>query len=475
MDAKAPGTLAATEELHYLSLSAVSELIRTGMVSPVEVTRALLDRIEALDGRLKSYTTVTAEHALESARTAEAELGQGIWRGPLHGVPVAVKDLCDTTFAPTSAGMHIHREHMAAANATVVDRLEGAGAVILGKLSMTEGAMSGHHPKMKTPISPWHEAAWTGASSSGSGVATAAGLCYGALGSDTGGSIRLPSSANGLTGVKPTWGRVSRAGVWALADSLDHVGPMTRSVGDATVMLAAIAGHDPRDPTTLGDPVPDYLAGLGGSIAGLRLGVDEKYLFGGTSPEVGSMLGEVIEVFEGLGAVIVPVKLPDLGELADAWMKICCAECAAAHAATFPSQRDEYGPPLAGYIDYGHKITAPDLAAAMQYRLKLSGAVKKAMAGCDLMLAAAIPTPVVDASVWLAPMTADSIANVMQFTAVFDMTGQPTLSLNGGFDGRGVPMGFQLVAPHLGEAKMLKAGHAFQAATSWHATHPELS
>ncbi len=169
MDAKAPHALAASEELHYLSLTAVSELIRTGFVSPVEVTRALLDRIEALDGRLNSYTTVTAEHALDSARRAEAELAMGIWRGPLHGVPVAVKDLCDTSFAPTSAGTYIHREHMAAANATVVDRLEGAGAVILGKLTMTEGAWAGHHPKMKTPESPWLEGVWTGASSSGSG------------------------------------------------------------------------------------------------------------------------------------------------------------------------------------------------------------------------------------------------------------------------------------------------------------------
>lgn len=474
MDAKAPQGLTATDELHYLSLTAVSDLIRTGIVSPVEVTRAILDRIEALDGKLKSYTTVTAEHALKSARKAEAELAEGIWRGPLHGVPIAVKDLCNTTFAPTSAGMHIHREYIASENATVVDRLEGAGAVILGKLTMTEGAMSGHHPKMKTPLNPWLDSAWAGASSSGSGVATAAGLCYGSLGSDTGGSIRLPSAANGLSGVKGTWGLVSRAGVWALADSLDHVGPMTRTVADSAVMLAAIAGHDPKDTTTLIAPVPDYVGGLGGSIAGLRLGVDPVYL-GTCSPEVSAMLAEVIATFEGLGAVIVPVSMPDLSGMPEAWENICYAECAAAHAATFPSRRDEYGPALASYIDHGHKITAPQLAASMQYRLKLVGAVKKAMSGCDLMLAAGVPTPVVDADTWLGPMTKEMVASQLSFTAVFDMTGQPTLSMNGGFDVRGLPMGFQLVAPHLGEALMLKAGVAYQSVTSWHARHPKLS
>lgn len=475
MDAKAPDALAASEELHYLSLTAVSELIRTGFVSPVEVTRALLDRIEAMDGRLNSYTTVTAEHALDSARRAEAELATGIWRGPLHGVPVAVKDLCDTSFAPTSAGTYIHREHMAAANATVVDRLEGAGAVILGKLTMTEGAWAGHHPKMKTPESPWLEGVWTGASSSGSGVATAAGLCYGSLGSDTGGSIRLPSTACGLTGMKPTWGRVSRAGVWALADSLDHVGPITRNVGDAAVMLAAIAGHDGRDPTTLNAPVPNYLAGLGSSIAGMRIGVDEDYVFAKSSPEVSAMLREAIAAFEALGARIVPVIFPSVAEVGEHWMAICSTECAAAHAATYPARKDEYGPVLAALIEQGLSTSGKRLAEALQYRLKLNGAIAKTMLDCDLLLVPAIPTPAPMAEMFSRSMTADEFDGLTRFTAVFDMTGQPTLSLNGGFDGRGVPMGFQLAGKALDEALLFQAGHAFQGLTSWHARHPKLS
>ncbi|MDC9826276.1 amidase [Devosia sp. ZB163] len=475
MDAKAPHALTAGEDLHYLSLTAVSELIRTGVVSPVEVTRALLDRIGGIDGQLKSYTTVTAEHALASARKAESELGQGIWRGPLHGVPVAVKDLCDTTFAPTSAGTFIHRDHMAASNATVVDRLESAGAVILGKLSMTEGAWAGHHPRMKTPVSPWADDVWTGASSSGSGVATAAGLCYGSLGSDTGGSIRLPSTACGLTGVKPSWGRVSRAGVWALADSLDHVGPMTRTVADAAAMLGAIAGHDARDTTTLNAPVPNYLAALGGSVAGLRVGIDENYIFTTASEEVAAMMWEAIAAFEALGARIVPVTFPSMDEMGAHWTTICAAECAAAHGETYPTRKDEYGPVLTALLEIGHGASAKQLAEAMQYRLKINGAVAKTMLGCDLLLVPAIPYRAPEASMFARSMTAEEFDGLTRFTAVFDMTGQPTLSLSGGADARGVPMGFQLVGNGLDEALLFTAGHAYQSVTSWHARHPELS
>ena len=474
MDAQTPAALAA-EHLHYLSLTDISEAIRSRAVSSITVTEALLERIAAVDGTLKSYTTVVADHALAAARRAEADLRAGLWRGPLHGVPIAVKDLCDTTFAPTSAGMFIHATHMAEANATVVDRLEAAGAVILGKLSMTEGAMSGHHPRMKTPVNPWLAEAWTGVSSSGSGVATAAGLCYAALGSDTGGSIRLPSTANGLVGVKPSWGRVSWAGVWALADSLDHVGPMTRTVADAAAVLAAIAGHDSRDSTSLNEPVPDYLAALGGSIAGLRIGLDESYAFANSDPQIVAMMRATVAAFESLGARIVPVSFPDLGDLADYWMKICCAECAAAHKSTFPSRRDEYGPALTGYLDIGHRISALELAEAMQYRLKLVGAVRRAMLDCDMLLVPGIATPIMDGAAWERPMDASGVDGILRFTAVFDMTGQPTISLNGGVDTRGLPMGFQLVGQHLAESTLFKAGHAFQSVTDWHTRHPTLA
>ena len=238
-------------DLSFLTLLEVSRKIQSRALSPVEVTKAELDRIAALDPKLKSYATVMAESAMAQAKEAEAEIGRGEVKGPLHGVPIAVKDLCWTTNAPTAAGMTIHKDYMPSEDATVVKRLSDAGAIILGKLQLTESAYADHHPNITPPRNPWNAVAWPGASSSGSGVATAAGLCYGSLGSDTGGSIRFPSAANGVTGLKPTWGRVSRYGVFELAASLDHIGPMARSAADCGAILSVIAGEDSKDTTTL--------------------------------------------------------------------------------------------------------------------------------------------------------------------------------------------------------------------------------
>ena len=222
------------------------------------VTRAQLDRIAALDGALGSYAQVMTEVAMAQAEAAEAEVAAGRYRGPLHGVPIAVKDLCWTKGFPTAAGMAIHKDYRPADDATVVRRLTEAGAVLLGKLQLTEGAYSDHHPSVTPPKNPWNAEYWPGISSSGSGSATAAGLCYGSLGSDTGGSIRWPCAANGLTGLKPSWGRVSRYGVFALAPTLDHVGSMARSAADAGAILGAIAGSDPSDPTAVLDPMKRF-------------------------------------------------------------------------------------------------------------------------------------------------------------------------------------------------------------------------
>jgi amidase len=233
----------ASDDLCLLDLVEIGRRVQARQLSSVEVTQAVLDRIARLDGRLKSYVTLTADLALAEAGRADAQIAGGAIRGPLHGVPIAVKDLCHTKGISTSAGMTIHKDYRPEQDATVVTRLREAGAVLLGKLKLTEGAYAAHHPSIDPPINPWSAAHWTGVSSSGSGVATAAGLCYGSLGTDTLGSIRFPSTMNGITGLKPTWGRVSRAGVFPLAQSLDHVGPMTRSAADAAAMLGAITGR----------------------------------------------------------------------------------------------------------------------------------------------------------------------------------------------------------------------------------------
>ncbi|RYF33611.1 MAG: amidase, partial [Comamonadaceae bacterium] len=263
--------------VHFSSLLDVGRQIQSRSLSSVEVTQQMLSRIAAVDSSLRSYATQMPEQAMAEARRADAEIASGVARGPLHGVPLAVKDLFWTADAPTGHGMTIHKDFRAKEDATVVRRLRGAGAVLLGKLHQTEGAFADHHPALPPPINPWGETLWPGASSSGSGVATAAGLCFGALGTDTGGSIRFPAAANGVTGLKPTWGRVSRYGAFELAASLDHVGPLARSAADAAAILSAIAGADPLDPTASQQPVPDYLATMTRGVSGLRIGIDRGW------------------------------------------------------------------------------------------------------------------------------------------------------------------------------------------------------
>ena len=472
-------TASGRRELPYLGLLDVSRALRSGRLTATEVTQVLLDRIAELDPVLRSYTTVTASRAMARAAQADAELGKGLWRGPLHGVPIAVKDLCRSSYAPTAAGMAIHRDAAPSTDCTVVARLEQAGAVMLGKLTMTEGAFSGHHPAMPTPINPFSPGTWTGASSSGSGVATAAGLCFASLGSDTGGSIRFPSAACGLTGLKPTWGRVSRHGVFALADSLDHIGPMTRSAEDAAAVLGVIAGADPHDPTALQAPVPDYLAGLGGGIRGMRIGLDESFAFDGLDGDVAKSLRLAIEALAHLGARLVPIKFPPIEAVLQAFTPLCSVECAIAHEATYPGRASEYGPQLAAWIETGRKVSAAELGKAMQQRLVFCGQVAEVFGSLDAIVAPVMPTTIPSLERWSVIADSDGtdadFSGVLRFTSPFDMTGSPTLTLPGDPDRAGVPIGFQLIGPHLSETALLRAGHALQQITDWHTRRPDLA
>src|SRR5215210_941244 len=276
--------MANVAELCTKTLTEVAALIKKKEVSPVELTGAMLDRIAVHESKLYSYLTITAELALRQAKEAEQEITKGIYRGPLHGMPIAVKDLCFTKGIRTTCSSKILWDWVPDHNATVVDKLNASGAVLLGKLGMTEFALAGYHPSIHPPVNPWDAERWPGASSSGSGVATAASLCFGSLGSDTGGSIRFPSAACGIVGVKPTYGRVSRYGVFPLGETLDHIGPMTRCVVDAAIILRAIAGFDPHDPTSQRVTVRDYLTTVYNGVNGVRIGVDEEYCTKGTDP-----------------------------------------------------------------------------------------------------------------------------------------------------------------------------------------------
>ena len=463
--------------LAYMGLLELGAALKARQLSSVEVTRVMLARIGALDGTLGSYVSLMTDSAEREARAAEDQIAKGHWRGPLHGVPLAVKDLCDAVGVPTTAGMpRVRGRAIATKDSTVVARLRAAGAVILGKLTLTEGAVAHHHPDVKPPINPHNAAFWSGASSSGSGCATAAGLCYGSLGSDTGGSIRFPCFANGVTGIKPTWGRVSRAGVVALAPSLDHVGPMARSAADCGAILGAISGPDVDDPTALRAPVPDYLAGLGRGLGALRVGYDEGYATEHVIPQIARAIREAVDVLRDTGAEIKPIKMPSTTAVAEAWFAIFGPEAAAEHVASYRAHQADYGPGLTQMVEAGAKISGIDYAKAHNVRQIFRGELDAVFDEVDVVVAPAGMRRTLTLEEFARFGSQDSDwPDLLRFAAPFDMSGSPALPLPCGIDQDGVPFGFQLLARHLNEAALIRAGDAYQRATDWHRRRPALA
>jgi amidase len=358
-------------------------------------------------------------------------------------------------------------------DATTVTRLREAGAVILGKLHQTEGAFADHHPKITPPRNPWGDALWSGASSSGSGVATAAGLCFGSLGTDTGGSIRFPSAANGITGLKPTWGRVSRYGAFELAASLDHIGPMTRSAADAGAMLAAIAGADPLDPTASQVEVPDYLALMTRGLKGLRVGIDRAWTVDFVDEPTRHALLEAMQVVQSLGATLKDIAFPDTTQAVADWVPLCAVETAVAHTETFPARKTEYGPGLSGLIELGHSLSATDYQRMALRRADFTGRVNALWQDVDVLLIPAMPFAAPSRAM-MATLGEDAalLAGALRYTCPFDLSGSPTLTLPGGVNPDGIPVALQFVAPDFEETLLIRAGWAFQRATNWHRLHP---
>jgi amidase len=460
--------------LHFKTIREVAALLESKQLSPVELTRTMLERIDAVDKTLMSYATVMADSAMTQAQEAEREIASGNYKGWLHGVPVAVKDLCYTTGVRTMGGARVLRDFVPDFDATVVTRLRQAGAVILGKLNLTEGAMGGYNPDFAIPKNPWDAGRWSGASSSGSGVATAAGLCFGALGSDTGGSIRFPASACGTVGLKPTYGRVSRHGVHALGQTLDHVGPLTRSSADAGIVLQAIAGRDANDATSLPDPVPDMLEGMDLGVDGLLVGWSETYATRDVDPEVVSAVRDGLKVMESLGAKIVEVELPDIDRYLPYWRTLCTAEAVVAHEETYPSRRDDYGPYFREWLDRGAAVTGADYAKATFMRNECNGVFRAAFVDIDVL---ACPTtigaayPVTEEALY-GPMDPGRAPHFQRFTVPFDFSGAPTISVPCGLNSEGLPLSLQFVGKHLAEPLICRIGHAYEKVTGWHNLHP---
>jgi amidase len=461
-------------DLHFETLLEVSKRLRRGEITAEELTRSMLERIDRVDSQLRSYATVTAELALQQAKEADVELRAGRARGRLHGVPIALKDLCATFGAPTHAGGPAVANWNPDGEATVARRLREAGAVLLGKLQTTEGAYAFHHPSINPPVNPWNPDYWTGVSSSGSGAATAGGLCFASLGSDTGGSIRFPSHCCGDVGLKPTWGRVSRHDVFPLSESLDHVGPITRSVEDAAAVLEIIAGSDPADPTTLPAPVPNYVAELERGVRGIRVGLDRAYCSEDVDPRTTAAIFGAAEILRDRGAEIVPVAMPDASEANAKWGILCAADAAAAHTGFFPERRDRYGPGLAAFLDAGLAARAVDYVEAYTLRERYAGAVADLFQGVDLVLSPSSHDTTPTNAAIEAALSGGDVTRLIDFTAPADLSRSPAICLPAGFDEAGAPYGFQIVGRHLSEDLLCRAGYAYQMDTDWSVQHPAL-
>ncbi len=467
------------DSAHWLSALDVGTAIRRAEFSSSEMTQAMLERIDEMDPLYRPYTLVLAERALTQAQKLDEELAAGNSRGPLHGVPIGIKDLCDIEGEPTYAGTQfLGKQGRASATSCVVERLEAAGAVILGKLKLTEGAYTAHHPSVEPPINPWCKERWTGISSSGSGVATAAGLAFATLGSDTGGSIRLPSASCGLTGLKPTHGRVPLHGVFPLSSSLDHVGPMTRNVADCAAVFEAIAGGDARDPQSLW-PMPTSnrsapVDARSTDAKGVRIGVDREALEGGDEKMAGLVIA-TLDVFRERGAEIVEIEFPDVTAVVGAWPIICAADVANAHGATFPSHADEYGPDLRGLLEIGNAVSGRALADANAVRDAYAIAFDRLFDHVSAVLTPVIPIPLAaNTNLGGSDLSPEQGLLVMRFNLPVDMARTPSLTMPCGFTEDGAPVGFQIVARRLHETRLLDLGTVYQSTTDWHEKHPRM-
>ncbi len=475
------------DALLEMPVAALGRALRDGSLSPVELAEAALRRIEALDGQVRAFVTATRERALNDARQAERDLRAGKDRGPLHGIPLALKDLVATRGIRTTAGSEVLANSVPDEDAAVAERLMAAGTVLLGKTNTHEFA---YGTFTRPTANPWDLARIPGGSSGGSAAALAARMCSLAVGTDTGGSIRIPAACCGVTGLKPTYGLVSAYGIIPLSWSLDHPGPMARSVEDCALMLDALAGYDPRDPASLpnSSDKPAYAAALqnlgsaSAPLAGLRLGIPEDDYFSYTDPEISAAVQEALKTLETLGAAIEPVRLPpELDDLFRAYRGIQRPEGAAAHieAGWWPIYADAYGAGVRNSLELGTQVLATEYLRSQRLRRAWSQGMRALMQRVDALALPTLPNlppriDQLDQPVTFGGRAYDASSGLLRFTFPFNMSGQPALSLPCGVSASGLPIGLQLVGRHLDEPTILRVGHAYQQATAWHTRRPTL-
>jgi aspartyl-tRNA(Asn)/glutamyl-tRNA(Gln) amidotransferase subunit A len=465
----------APTQLAGLSITEAASGLRHKEFSPSELTRACLERIESIDHKLHSFITVTADLALEQSRKAEQELRAGTDKGPLHGIPIALKDLYATKGIRTTCHSAVLQDWLPDHDAETVTKLREAGAVLLGKLGMHEFAFGG--PSVDAPFpavrNPWDTAHIPGGSSSGSGAALAAGLCLGSLGSDTGGSIRTPSSHCSVVGMKPTYGRVSRYGVVPLSWSLDHAGPMARSVEDCAILLQAIAGYDPKDAASANVPVPDLRAELKNGIKGLRVGVPRVNWFNenkGTDPETEAIFDNALTTLESLSAIVVEIDGRPFSIARKANQTILTAEAYAYHEKRFQEAPEKFGSSVRRRMLEGAFLSAADYITALRARTVLNEQIRANFSVVDIFVTPSAPRP----PEAFATMDPNEQNLRPSFTNPFNITGLPAISVPCGFTKHNLPVGLQIAAPPFEESTVLRVAYAYERATEWHTHRPKL-
>jgi aspartyl-tRNA(Asn)/glutamyl-tRNA(Gln) amidotransferase subunit A len=468
-----------SSEPALMSLVAVAKAIADKKVSSREVTRSCLHRIAQWQPRLNAFMAIESEQAMAAADEADAALARGNNRGPLHGVPLAHKDMYYEAGKVVTCGSLIRRDFVPKTTSTALQRLKDAGTVRLGSLQMVEFAYgpTGHNAHYGAVHNPWNVEHITGGSSSGSGSAVAARLTYAALGSDTGGSIRMPAHFCGITGLKTTVGRVSRAGAMPLSQSLDTVGPLAQTVEDCALLLGLMAGADPEDPTASARPVPDYMEATRGSVKGFRIGVPTAFYVDDLDTEVARVLDETIATLKKQGAEIVQVELPDQRQLTAACQLVLAAESAAFHKRWMIERPQDYGPQVLMRLQNGLAIPAVSYLEAMRWRGPALAAYLASVAGTDAVLAPVAPVPaptIAESDVGNSDGAEAVIQRLTRFTRPVNYLGLPSLSIPTGFSRNGLPVGMQLIGRAFDEATLLLIGAAFQRATDFHARVPEL-
>ena len=466
------------EQMLELSSAGLARAIRAKQVTSLAAMEAVLARADAVQGTLNAFVRIDREEALTAARLADAELARGALRGPLHGVPMAHKDMYYREGVPSSCGSKIKRDMPAPSTATALKRLDAAGAIQFGVLNMAEFAYgpTGHNYHLGHCRNPWDPERITGGSSSGSGATVAARANFAALGSDTGGSIRAPATFCGTSGIKPTWGRVSRYGAMPLSFSMDTVGPLARTVEDCALIMGVIAGADPLDPTASTRPVPDYAARLARGVKGLKIGFTKQYFHDDMDPAIEALIKASLEVYARLGAEIVEVRMPDIEPWNAAGIMVIAAEAGAAHANWMRTRPQDYSDQVRARIEFGLSIPAATYIDCLRLRgAALSEFSREVFGKCDLLHVPTISfqTPTIAETDVGGGATMTRVLNsITRLTRPGNYLGLPCLSVQAGFTAAGMPTTMQLIGRQFDEATLFAAGHAYQQATDWHLKAP---